>query len=218
MLRKSLIGLGFFVALIPYLGLPQSTDTVLSTFAGTAIVILLLVARPERRDRQAPGTGETSRESEQRPEDRKERNISPRPHGDRSEQLARAKELRVVRTESAAEDRPLGRSGAPLTRERREAAPSAPLNASVPIPHETSRMSSPSLPKREPRIRPSREKRIAASMSPITRGASVVTQIDAPMVGIIPAQEEHAPVLAEKQEVRRRRKKTSDAEVASLTS
>lgn len=43
--RKILIWLGFFIALLPYLGLPSSLDALLSTCAGLAIVFFLLVRK-----------------------------------------------------------------------------------------------------------------------------------------------------------------------------
>jgi hypothetical protein len=43
--RKILIGLGIFVALLPYLGLPSEFDTLLSTLVGLVIVALLLIRK-----------------------------------------------------------------------------------------------------------------------------------------------------------------------------
>ncbi len=45
MLRNILIGLGFFVAILPYSGFPHSWYAVLSSMSGLAIVFLLLFAR-----------------------------------------------------------------------------------------------------------------------------------------------------------------------------
>jgi len=45
MLRRILIILGALVALLPYLGLPRSWDNILFTFAGLAIVVLLVLSR-----------------------------------------------------------------------------------------------------------------------------------------------------------------------------
>jgi hypothetical protein len=46
MLRRILMILGFVVLLTPQVGLPESYDTVIYTFAGVLIVFLLFMSRP----------------------------------------------------------------------------------------------------------------------------------------------------------------------------
>lgn len=54
MLRRILIILGAFVAILPYLGLPRSWDNVLLTLAGLLIVILVLLRRRPRSSDASP--------------------------------------------------------------------------------------------------------------------------------------------------------------------
>ena len=50
-LRKILIGLGLLIAFLPYLGFPQSFDTVVGTASGLLIVLLLALSRKDLPDR-----------------------------------------------------------------------------------------------------------------------------------------------------------------------
>jgi len=52
MLRRILIILGAFVALLPYLGLPRSWDSVLFTLTGLAIVVLLVLGKRSAQSRE----------------------------------------------------------------------------------------------------------------------------------------------------------------------
>ncbi len=45
MLRNILIGLGFFIAILPYVGFPYSWHSVLSSLSGLAIIFLLMLTR-----------------------------------------------------------------------------------------------------------------------------------------------------------------------------
>ncbi len=45
MLRNILLGLGFFVALLPHIGLPSSWYSAISSVSGLAIVFLLILTR-----------------------------------------------------------------------------------------------------------------------------------------------------------------------------
>lgn len=200
MLRKSLIALGILVALVPYLGLPRSFDTIVTTFAGTAIVVLLLVARP-RADRTPgqhvpttpvdPAPARAPETDHRRPE--RMRGVDERSHRGPSV-VAPAKELRVERLATAQRpSRALERPGA-------SARPTEPVfSASAPAVSE------------KPLVRSRQIRRKSVSAAPLT-------------VGVIPAPEIEtevpAPTLpsAVKVEPRRRRRKTESAEVAPLSS
>lgn len=56
MLRKTLIGLGALITLLPYLGFPTAVDTVISTASGLMIISLLMFGRKVKAQHDVSGT------------------------------------------------------------------------------------------------------------------------------------------------------------------
>ncbi len=52
MLRNVIIAIGLIVALVPYLGFPQSIDTIILTTLGLTLVVLTLLARRKLKRRR----------------------------------------------------------------------------------------------------------------------------------------------------------------------
>jgi hypothetical protein len=59
MLRNIIIGLGAFVAILPYLGLPHAWDSVLFTLSGLTVIFLLLLTRRPSSASSRPRRGES---------------------------------------------------------------------------------------------------------------------------------------------------------------
>lgn len=210
MLRKSLIALGVLVALVPYLGLPRSFDTVLTTFAGTAIVVLLIIARP-RGDRGASFVPPTPSElaptdpsSEFRPDRRNDRPFErPRSTEHRSTPIQPrqnpTKELHVERLATLTERPPRGLERS-ASQERKVPMAARPVSALV---------GTPVVAAENTPVRPRPARRKLASAQPV--------------VGVIPAPETEVPQRIvpaspeRKVEARRRRPKAEHAEAAPLT-
>lgn len=64
MLRRIIISLGAFVAILPYLGLPHAWDSVLFTLSGLTVIVLLLLSRRPSSQSRIPSSSLSPRDTE----------------------------------------------------------------------------------------------------------------------------------------------------------